>query len=155
MNKSQGGFTLIELVVVIVLLGILGVTALGKFQDLSAEAEGAAVTGVASELTGASTINYAVAAAGGTPEITITSTAGADIDTSGANEACVEAQFDNLFTGDTFPAGYDLVSNTADPCTAGAGTAYTCTVWADANGNATYDAGTDYAADATLICTGS
>jgi prepilin-type N-terminal cleavage/methylation domain-containing protein len=30
MYKSQKGFTLIELVVVIVLLGILGVTALGK-----------------------------------------------------------------------------------------------------------------------------
>ncbi len=30
MKKSQAGFTLIELVVVIVLLGILGVTALGK-----------------------------------------------------------------------------------------------------------------------------
>ena len=42
--KKQNGFTLIELVVVIVILGILAATALPKFVDLSGEAEGAAFT---------------------------------------------------------------------------------------------------------------
>ena len=66
MHKSQAGFTLVELVVVIVLLGILGVTALGKFQDLSSQAADASEQGIASELSSASAINYAANIVGAT-----------------------------------------------------------------------------------------
>ena len=45
MNK-QTGFTLIELVVVIVILGILAVTAAPKFIDLQGDARGAVINGV-------------------------------------------------------------------------------------------------------------
>ncbi len=58
MRSTQKGFTLIELVVVIVILGILAATAIPKFVDLSAEAEAAALQGVVGAINSASAVNY-------------------------------------------------------------------------------------------------
>lgn len=56
--NRNAGFTLIELVMVIVILGTLSAVALPKFVDLSAEAQQAATDGVAGALTSSSAINY-------------------------------------------------------------------------------------------------
>jgi len=63
MFKPQKAFTMIELVVVIVLFGILGVTVLGKYQDLSAGVTSSANTGGAFKISSAAAINYATSVA--------------------------------------------------------------------------------------------
>jgi len=135
MYRTQKGFTLIELIVVIVLLGILGVTALGKFQNMSLSATNATIQGFASEITGGSNINYAASITGLGTATAITGTPTCDTTLA------------NSMLASPLPADYTVGDTAVPPVACVAGNAFQCNI--DHT-----DTGTTAAA-ATFICTGT
>ncbi len=63
MKQVQRGFTLIELVMVIVILGVLAAVAIPKFVNLKTEAQASALMGVVGGINSASAVNYAARSA--------------------------------------------------------------------------------------------
>ncbi|MDU0353120.1 prepilin-type N-terminal cleavage/methylation domain-containing protein [Paraglaciecola aquimarina] len=74
MRHQQSGFTLIELIIVIVILGILAVTAAPKFIDIQSDATASTLQGVKASLQGGAQLVFAKSAIAGEQGNAYTST---------------------------------------------------------------------------------
>jgi len=146
MKSSQKGFTLIELIVVIIILGILSAVALPKFIDLTNEALDASVQGVAGAVASGAAINYGAFVA---------NSAKAGVQRLNAANVCTDALLNPLLTGgsllgtSTNGTTYTTATSAAGNCSGASagGTTVSCTIFGNKGS-------VSRSATASVTCTG-
>jgi MSHA pilin protein MshA len=108
MVRKQKGFTIIELVVVIVILGILAAVAFPKFQDLSGDAKQAVVNGAKAALVSAAVISYAKAQGTKQTYATIKGQVSADANIAFGGNCTTTTSATITYTGSSASATADL-----------------------------------------------